>query len=75
MARQKFFRGKLVGHGSQVEKPCCKWLVFPVWFQNLHISGYVRTANPKLIYDWSLQLLAAQVQQSEKCTAHCRGAL
>jgi len=51
----------------------CKWLVSPACFEIFGFLGM--SANPKLTIDSTLYQLAAQVQQSAKCTAHLRGAL
>jgi len=60
-------------HSFKALSKYCKWLVSPVCFETFGFLGM--SANPKLTFDSILYQLAAQVQQSAKCTAHLRGAL
>jgi len=64
-------------HGPQGGDHCfkalskyCKWLVSPGCFEIFRFLGM--SACPKLTFDSTSYQLAAQVQQSAKCTAHLR---
>jgi len=50
-----------------------KWLVSPICFKIFRFLGVFTSS--KFTFDSTLYRLAGQIQQSEKCTAHLRGAL